>query len=114
MLLDRGLGLPRAGSIAGSAGDAGAIVPRVGEVALERVWGGIEARAADDVPILGPVAGLDGLVLATGFSGHGFQLSPMIGQTIAELIVEGAPSIPLDALHLARFSNAGYEMRSAQ
>ncbi len=61
-------------------------------------------RAADDVPILGPVAGLDGLVLATGFSGHGFQLSPMIGQTIAELITEGAPSIPIDALHLARFA----------
>ena len=106
VLLDRGLGLPRAGSIAGSAGDAGAIVPRAGEVALERVWVGIEARAADDVPILGPVAGLDGLVLATGFSGHGFQLSPMIGQTIAELIVAGAPSIPLDALHLGRFHNA--------
>ena len=114
VLLDRGLGLPRAGSIAGSAGDAGAIVPRAGTVALERVWVGIEARAADDVPILGPVAGLDGLVLATGFSGHGFQLSPMIGQTIAELIVEGVPSIPLDALHLARFSNAEYGMRSAE
>jgi glycine/D-amino acid oxidase-like deaminating enzyme len=46
---------------------------------------------------------LAGLVVAAGFSGHGFQLSPAIGQVIAELLVEGAPSIALDALALDRF-----------
>ncbi|MGN6565557.1 MAG: FAD-dependent oxidoreductase, partial [Thermomicrobiales bacterium] len=65
----------------------------------------IEARSADEAPILGLAPGLDGLVLATGFSGHGFQLSPAIGQVISELIVAGQPSIPLDALALTRFAN---------
>ncbi|HEX5501719.1 MAG TPA: FAD-binding oxidoreductase [Thermomicrobiales bacterium] len=106
VLLDRDVALPRAESVAGSAAVARDIVPRAGAVALERAWVGIEARAADDVPILGPVDGLAGLVVAAGFSGHGFALSPIVGQLIAELIVEGAPSIPLDALHLDRFAGA--------
>ena len=94
----------RAASIWGSNLAATAIIPAARGVGLADAWVGIEARAEDDVPILGPVPGLDGLVVATGFSGHGFQLSPAIGQVIGELIVEGAPSIPLDALHLARFA----------
>jgi sarcosine oxidase subunit beta len=101
--LDQSMGRVLPGSVWGSAQAATAIVPATRGIGLEDAWVGIEARAADDVPILGPVAGLDGLVVATGFSGHGFQLSPAIGQVIAELIVEGAPSIPLDALHLSRF-----------
>lgn len=96
-------GVVRPASVWGSAQAAAALIPAARGVGLADAWVGIEARAADDVPILGPVAGLAGLIVATGFSGHGFQLSPAIGQVIAELIVEGAPSIPLGALHLARF-----------
>lgn len=101
--LDQSRGTPLAPSIWGSALTASAIIPAAGTVGLAEAWVGIEARAADDVPILGPVQGLDGLVLATGFSGHGFQLSPAIGQVIAELLVEGSPSISLADLALERF-----------
>jgi sarcosine oxidase subunit beta len=101
--LDQSRGTPLAPSIWGSALTASAIIPVAATVGLADAWVGIEARAADDVPILGPVRGLDGLVVAAGFSGHGFQLSPAIGQLIGELIVEGAPSISLDALALDRF-----------
>lgn len=101
--LDESMGHVLPASVWGSTLAATALVPAAREVGLADAWVGIEARAADDVPILGPVAGFDGLVVAAGFSGHGFQLSPAVGQVIAELIVEGAPSIPLDALHLARF-----------
>ena len=102
--LDDSRGTTRLASIWGSAITAAAIVPPSGKVGLADAWVGIEARAADDVPILGPVRGVEGLVIAAGFSGHGFQLSPAIGQVIAELIVEGAPSISLDALNLDRFA----------
>ena len=104
--LDRSMGHVLPASVWGSTLAATALVPAAREVGLADAWVGIEARAADDVPILGPVTGLDGLVIAAGFSGHGFQLSPAIGQVIAELIVEGAPGIPLDALHLSRFDGA--------
>jgi sarcosine oxidase subunit beta len=97
-------GVTRAAGIWGSAQTAAAIVPVAGTVGLQDAWVGIEARSADDVPILGPVRGVEGLVIAAGFSGHGFQLSPAIGQVLAELVVEGRPSIPIDALALDRFA----------
>lgn len=101
--LDTARGVTRAASIWGSALTAAAIIPLAGTVGLEDAWVGIEARSADEVPILGPVPEVAGLVIATGFSGHGFQLSPAIGQVIAELIVEGTPSIPLAELAIDRF-----------
>jgi sarcosine oxidase subunit beta len=103
--LDNSRGVVRPASIFGSALDASAIIPAVRAAPLDDAWVGIEARSADEAPILGLAPGLDGLVLATGFSGHGFQLSPAIGQVISELIVAGQPSIPLDALALTRFAN---------
>ncbi len=96
-------GTNRSEHVRGNVGEAVAVVPAVGAVGIERAWLGIEARAADDVPILGAVPGSDGLVLATGFSGHGFALSPAVGEAIAELIVRGAATVPLDELSLARF-----------
>jgi glycine/D-amino acid oxidase-like deaminating enzyme len=33
--------------------------------------------------VIGPVPGLDGLVIAAGFSGHGFALTPAIGNLLA-------------------------------
>ena len=74
---------------------------------MVRVWAGLEARAADDVPILGDVSGVDGLLLATGFSGHGFALSPYIGVLLAELATTGKTPIPIDDLALARFQTGG-------
>ena len=111
--LDDSRGTTRAASIWGSALTAAAIVPVSATVGLADAWVGIEARAADDVPIVGPVRGVEGLVVAAGFSGHGFQLSPAIGQVIAELVVEGAPSISLDALNLDRFDGADLAKQAA-
>ncbi len=102
--LARPRGVTRDAGIWGSAQTAAAIIPVSGTVGLQDAWVGIEARSADDMPILGPVREVAGLVIAAGFSGHGFQLSPAIGQVLAELVVEGRPSIPLDALALDRFA----------
>jgi sarcosine oxidase subunit beta len=65
---------------------------------------GIEGETIDQVPILGPVPGIANLSLATGFTGHGFALSPIVGQLLSELILDGTPSIPLDALTFSRFA----------
>ncbi len=97
-------GTTRDASVWGSAMTAATVVPISATVGLADAWVGIEARAADDVPIIGPVDGVEGLVVAAGFSGHGFQLSPAVGEAVAQLVVEGAPAIALDALHLARFA----------
>jgi len=39
-----------------------------------------------------------------GFCGHGFQLSPGVGYTLAEMINEGKPRIPIDAFSISRFA----------
>ncbi|WP_067660246.1 NAD(P)/FAD-dependent oxidoreductase [Nocardia harenae] len=44
-------------------------------------------------PIIGP-APLAGLFLATGFSGHGFKISPAVGRLAAELLLDGATTLP--------------------
>ena len=51
-----------------------------------------------------PFPGLEGFILANGFSGHGFQHSPVVGKVIAELIAEGkATTIDISALSIERF-----------
>ncbi len=111
--LDDSRGTTRDASVWGSAMTAATVIPVAATVALDDAWVGIEARAADDVPIVGPTRELDGLVVAAGFSGHGFQLSPAIGQVVAELVVEGAPSISLDALNLDRFDGVDLAKQAA-
>lgn len=97
-------GTIRPDSITGSLAAARAIVPDVAATAIADSWVGIEAFAPDEIPILGPVPGVENLTVAFGFSGHGFALSPMTGQVIAELIVDGCPSIPIDAFTFDRFT----------
>jgi sarcosine oxidase subunit beta len=59
----------------------------------------------DRHPIIGPVPGLTGLLLANGFSGHGFQHAPIVGKLIAEIVVDGmATTVDVSSLGLDRFS----------
>lgn len=39
----------------------------------------------DSQPILGRLAGIEGLFIAAGFSGHGFKLAPSVGEGLAQL-----------------------------
>ncbi|MGH2549160.1 MAG: NAD(P)/FAD-dependent oxidoreductase, partial [Thermomicrobiales bacterium] len=92
-------------SIRGSIEHATAIFPALKALPLQRFWIGIEALAYDEVPIMGAIPGLSNATLATGFSGHGFALSPIIGQLISEQIIDGTPSLSLDAFAVDRFEN---------
>ena len=80
-------------------------------------WSGLFTITPDWHPILDRVPGIDGLYCAVGFSGHGFKLSPMIGLTMAELIVQGeASSIDINPLRFQRFEeedllNSSYRYR---
>jgi sarcosine oxidase subunit beta len=50
---------------------------------------------------------LDGLVVAAGFSGHGFKIAPAVGRLVADLIVDGHsadPRIPETDFRLSRFA----------
>ncbi len=73
--------------------------PWIKEVYLLRYWTGYYDMTPDNHPIIGPIEGLEGLYIATGFSGHGFMMSPSVGEVMADWITEGKPKMP-EALSL--------------
>jgi len=56
-------------------------------------WAGAIDVTPDSNPVIGRVAKIRGLTLATGFSGHGFGTSPAAGQLAADLVSAAAPII---------------------
>ena len=59
--------------------------------AVAQSWVGIEAFTPDGLPILGPVPGIEGLLVAAGFSGHGFALAPTVGDILGRLALGHDP-----------------------
>jgi len=82
------------------------LLPAMGPLRVIRTWSGVEGYVADDLPVIGPSAKVAGLYHAFGFCGHGFQLGPGIGATMAELISTGETSVPIAPFHVARFVNS--------
>lgn len=75
------------------------------EAEVRRGYTGVYDVSPDHQPLLGPVPGIDGLYCAAGFSGHGFKLSPAVGQAMAELILEGQSRMAdLSPFRLTRFA----------
>jgi sarcosine oxidase subunit beta len=72
-----------------------------GEVA--KGWAGCFDVTPDWHPILDE-SPVDGFFLAVGFSGHGFKLSPAVGEMMATLVAQGkTPDDDIHAFRLARF-----------
>jgi glycine/D-amino acid oxidase-like deaminating enzyme len=80
------------------------LFPGVRGLAVERSWAGYIDVTPDAVPVLGAVASPAGLIVATGFSGHGFAMGPIAGRLVAELVVDGKPSLDLHGFRFARFA----------
>lgn len=79
--------------------------PRLKNTKIVRTWGGPMDECLDKVPVMSRVDEVSGLVLACGFSGHGFGICPVAGLLLSELILEGkASTLPLDAFRYDRFS----------
>jgi sarcosine oxidase, subunit beta len=80
------------------------VVPMLASAQVIRVWSGIEGYLPDMLPVMGWSRTTKNLLHAFGFCGHGFQLSPGVGYTLAEMIDEGRPRIPIDAFAIDRFA----------
>ena len=79
------------------------VVPLLKEVSMVRQWSGLYNMSPDSQPILGEHPQVGGFYMAIGFSGHGFMLAPIVSRLIAELILKGRTSIPIDKLDIERF-----------
>ncbi|MDQ3287093.1 MAG: FAD-dependent oxidoreductase [Pseudomonadota bacterium] len=74
----------------------------VGPEVRER-WYGWRPMSCDDIPIIGPVPGHDGLWLATGHGMMGMGMSAGTGQLLADLMVGRTPAIDPSPYRVERF-----------
>ena len=81
------------------------LFPRMAGVRIVRTWAGLEAFMPDQIPVIGPSSQSSDVFHAFGFSAHGFQLSPVVGRIIAELVAEGRSSLPIAAFAIERFAS---------
>lgn len=56
--------------------------------------------------LIGPHPQNPNVIVAAGFSGHGFKFSPLIGKILADLAVAGKTEYPIERFRLDRFHGA--------
>ncbi|MDQ7089431.1 MAG: FAD-dependent oxidoreductase [Methylococcales bacterium] len=81
-----------------------ALFPQLEKVRIVRAWAGLEGFMPDNLPIISASSTEEGIYHAFGFSAHGFQLSPIIGKIMAQLILDGKSDLPVDAFAITRFN----------
>ena len=80
------------------------LVPGLEHSRVNTTWGGLLDVTPDAIPVIEKTPEYDNLVIATGFSGHGFCLGPVTGEILADLAVEGTTSHPITAFNRARLA----------
>jgi len=84
--------------------DAIAVLPAVRGARLRSWWAGLEAFTSDGIPVIGPLPGVDGIIAAVGFSGHGFALAPAVGVIVERLLAGSTPPVEVDAFAAERLA----------
>ena len=80
--------------------------PGFADAAITSSYAGCYDVTPDWNPVISRT-GIDGLMVAAGFSGHGFKIAPAVGRLVADLIVDGRsadPRIPENDFRLSRFA----------
>ena len=80
--------------------------PGLTNPSIASTYAGCYDVTPDFNPVISQTA-IDGLIVAAGFSGHGFKIAPAVGRLIADLVVDGKSldaDIPAADFRLSRFS----------
>ncbi len=91
---------------------ASKLLPAIQGLRVAEVWGGLLDLTPDALPVIERSPEVEGLIIAAGFSGHGFCLGPITGQILADLAVFGSTELPIDAFQLSRFADQSAEAES--
>lgn len=78
------------------------------EVSIVKSWAGLIDVLPDALPVIDTPSAVRGLIVATGFSGHGFGLGPAVGKNVAALALGSTPNSALKPLRLERFALGEY------
>ena len=96
---------PPAEAIAETIEKTAGSLPALCDARIARFWAGLIDQTPDDLPVIERAPELDGLVIAAGFSGHGFGIAPMTSLVVRDLALGDTPRLPIEAFQRARFSN---------
>ncbi|HKT45599.1 MAG TPA: FAD-binding oxidoreductase [Gaiellaceae bacterium] len=79
-------------------------LPVLADLPVQSTWWGWYDVSPDWNALVGEAEEPSRFLYATGFSGHGFQQAPAVGEHLAELVVGRAPTLDLSAFSTARFA----------
>ncbi|MEV4846348.1 FAD-binding oxidoreductase [Micromonospora matsumotoense] len=80
-------------------------LPFLADLGVANTWSGLYEMSPDHNALVGRCDEPAGLLYATGFSGHGFQQAPGIGEYLADLALDREPALDLSALSIRRFTD---------
>jgi sarcosine oxidase subunit beta len=78
-------------------------LPVLVELPVQSSWWGYYEMSPDHNALVGRAAEPEGFFYATGFSGHGFQQAPAVGEHVAELVAGREPTLDLSVFDAGRF-----------
>ncbi|MGI9350799.1 MAG: NAD(P)/FAD-dependent oxidoreductase [Rhizobiaceae bacterium] len=79
--------------------------PELGKPQIEQAWAGMIDCMPDIVPIVDRVPEYEGLIIATGMSGHGFGIGPGFGKILSLLVQEKPVGHDISRFRFSRFSD---------
>ncbi len=82
-----------------------AIFPALKDAQIVETWAGLIDVLPDGIPVIDAPGTPGGLLIATGFCGHGFAMGPIVGRLLAEWADSGATSLDLSAFRAGRFAD---------
>lgn len=80
-----------------------ALFPVFDGVPVVQRWAGLIDATPDAIPVISPVLSRPGLVIATGFSGHGFGIAPGAGRLAADIVLGRTPIVDPAPFRYERF-----------
>ena len=83
--------------------DAMRLAPDLHNATLVRTWAGLRPCSADGLPILGPVAGKNGLCMATAHFRNGILLAPITARLVMEWVEGRTPALDVKPFAADRF-----------
>jgi sarcosine oxidase, subunit beta len=79
-------------------------LPVLADLPVQSSWWGWYDVSPDWNALVGEAPDVSRFLYATGFSGHGFQQAPAVGEHLAELVVGRPPTLDLSAFSAGRFA----------
>uniref|UniRef100_UPI0023F2E13C NAD(P)/FAD-dependent oxidoreductase n=1 Tax=Paracoccus hibiscisoli TaxID=2023261 RepID=UPI0023F2E13C len=83
------------------------LIPAMAGARVQATWAGYIDSTPDGVPAIGETR-VPGLVLAAGFSGHGFGIGPGAGEMIADMVTGTRPALDPREYHPDRFAGGSW------